>query len=529
MKSKTGWTTMGSVGLTLNSAKNVDDKSFCWAVAGCGAKIPSDKYPVPPPPVVDTDFPVWAIIVFIVGGLALGFMGIKYWRSKVGKARTLEKKRKETERLRKQGEQDRAAAAADKLQKEREHATVVKKMTKEMEEVKKMKGMWTITKALPSRSLARTASQTTALEVGISEELTLILPKKRTPPVLPKKAHYDVTWYWEEDSGQMGNHQPQMTLAHEGLNFVEYAHGVNNEIEDNYQLFLRGQGSTHDLDLENRISTTGTEAKAHHAHTGCLFELNFQTMKQVNKNSGFGRNLKRTQVERAFQPLPVDLDIIIEMDEAEQLTGDVPPLPAGIDFKGDAAREIEPEHILAARPGQIIQVSREHDDKVWLYGSIIIDAAGASKSNTETTGWFPKTIAKPAGAEEMKKIAEMMGGGAGDVLKPPPTWTNPENSQLQVIEVTDREFQAVKDSFMSTLLTHSRYKSIKVQKIERIQNLTMWQSYAVKRQQILMRDKGPDGKNWRQNNKGELERKWMFHGTSMDTGELVAAAAAARS
>jgi len=505
MKSKTGWTTMGSVGLTLNSAKNVDDKSFCWAVAGCGAKIPSDKYPVPPPPVVDTDFPVWAIIVFIVGGLALGFMGIKYWRSKVGKARTL-----------------KIEAA--------KHATVVNKMKKEMEEVKKMKGMWTITKALPSRSLARTASQTTALEEGISEEMTpLTQPRRRSAPALPKKAHYDVTWYWEEDSGQMGNHQPQMTLAHEGLNFVEYAHGVNNEIEDNYQLFLKGQGITHDLDLENKISTTGTEAKANNAHTGCLFELNFQTMKQVNKNSGFGRNLKRTQVERAFQPLPVDLDIIIEMDEAEQLTGDVPPLPAGIDFKGDAAREIEPEHILAARPGQIIQVSREHDDKVWLYGSIIIDAASASKSNTETTGWFPKTIAKPAGAEEMKKVAKMMGGGAGDVLKPPPTWTNPENSQLQVIEVTDREFQAVKDSFMSTLLTHSRYKSIKVQKIERIQNLTMWQSYAVKRQQILMRDKGPDGKNWRQNNKGELERKWMFHGTSMDTGELVAAAAAARS
>ena len=139
MKSKTGWTTMGSVGLTLNSAKNLDDKSFCWAVAGCGAKIPSDKYPVPPPPVVDTDFPVWAIIVFIVGGLALGFMGIKYWRSKVGKARTL-----------------KTEAA--------KHENVVNKMKKEMEEVKKMKGMWTITKALPSRSLARTASQTTALE-----------------------------------------------------------------------------------------------------------------------------------------------------------------------------------------------------------------------------------------------------------------------------------------------------------------------------------------------------------------------------
>ena len=126
-----------------------------------------------------------------------------------------------------------------------------------------------------------------------------------------------------------------------------------------------GQGSdTCDVDLNNRIGTTGTEQKANNAHTGCLFEVQFQNMSQVNKNSKFKRNVKRVEVERAVAP-DIQEDFAIELDPKQVVNmGDVPPLPADVDFVGTS--ENEPERILSAMPGQIIQVSRNHEDNVWL-------------------------------------------------------------------------------------------------------------------------------------------------------------------
>ena len=163
----------------------------------------------------------------------------------------------------------------------------------------------------------------------------------------------------------MTKHQEVMTLLYKGENFVEYAHSVSNELEAAYQMYKMGQGSDAcDVDLNNRISTTGTEQKANNAHTGCLFEVHFQNMSQVNKNSKFKRNVKRVEVERAVLP-EIQEDFAIELDPKQVVnTGDVPPLPADVDFVGTSKNE--PERILSAMPGQIIQVSRTHEDNVWL-------------------------------------------------------------------------------------------------------------------------------------------------------------------
>merc|ERR1712185_50390 len=52
---------------------------------------------------------------------------------------------------------------------------------------------------------------------------------------------------------------------------------------------------------------------------------------------------------------------------------------------------------------------------------------------------------------------------------------------------------------------------IKVLSVERIQNMSMWQSYAVKRQTVLDREKNELEDLTR------LERVWLFHGTDEDT------------
>ena len=310
----------------------------------------------------------------------------------------------------------------------------------------------------------------------------------------------------------MGKHQEVMTLLHKGENFVEYSHAVSNEIESFYQIWLQS-GKQHsqahtDVDLTNRISTTGTEAKANNAQTGCKFEVQFDTMKQVNKQSKFGRNVKRISQEVEDAPIVTD-DFATELRACDVAT-DIPRLPRGINFSGDAA-----EAILAARPGQIVQITREHEDKQWLYGSILVDAPGKPTTG-ETSGWFPKSIAKVSNNEDMKKVAKAMGGGGAAELAPPDTWTNHDakSMEVQVVEVQkgSPECNTVEASFLHTLKTHHHYHTIKVKKVERIQNPVLWQSFAVKRN-VINQSKAT-------NNKGDKTKKWLFHGTSIDTGEL---------
>ena len=79
--------------------------------------------------------------------------------------------------------------------------------------------------------------------------------------------------------------------------------------------------------------------------------------------------------------------------------------------------------------------------------------------------------------------------------------------EMVLVGLDTPEAQAVKAAFMKTLTPN-----VKIRSIERIQNTSMWQSYAVKRQTIIMRDK--DAKS---DNVSRLERIWLFHGTDGDT------------
>lgn len=62
------------------------------------------------------------------------------------------------------------------------------------------------------------------------------------------------------------------------------------------------------------------------------------------------------------------------------------------------------------------------------------------------------------------------------------------------------------EAFLKTL----NRSMISVVKIERVENMSLWQSFAVKRQTVLQRDGDPS-------KAAQLERVWLFHGTSPDT------------
>jgi len=103
-----------------------------------------------------------------------------------------------------------------------------------------------------------------------------------------------------------------------------------------------------------------------------------------------------------------------------------------------------------------------------------------------------------------------MGPAGADCLQPPATWADLKDPLVaQLFPVPDGpEKKLAKEWFMSSLSP-----AIKVIQVYRIQNLSLWQSFAVKRQTILSREGASASVDGRAS---DLERAWLFHGTTAD-------------
>merc|ERR1711959_438405 len=75
-----------------------------------------------------------------------------------------------------------------------------------------------------------------------------------------------------------------------------------------------------------------------------------------------------------------------------------------------------------------------------------------------------------------------------------------------MFDVAGTERQEVVDAFMQSL---DASKGLQVVKVERIENMSLWQSFAVKRQTVLQREKDVSASSL-------FERVWLFHGTTED-------------
>jgi poly [ADP-ribose] polymerase 10/14/15 len=120
----------------------------------------------------------------------------------------------------------------------------------------------------------------------------------------------------------------------------------------------------------------------------------------------------------------------------------------------------------------------------------------------------------------MQKLLSTLGSEGFDTLSAPDTWdtdgSGTDSFKDGKVEVPrgSREYREVETYFMTAL--HSQANHISVHKIERIQNLPLWQSYSVKKQTMLTRDtNNPTG---RENNLDitDVERRWLFHGTTTE-------------
>jgi hypothetical protein len=321
-----------------------------------------------------------------------------------------------------------------------------------------------------------------------------------------------IFWYWREDKERLSAHNPMMIMA---PCWVQYANSVSIEMERQYQIFLKDPSKhSHRTDLTDRISTTGTEKKAFAQDTGVKYVINFRDLTQKNVASGYER-----QIHRHSKPEPSTRERNASF--GNQLRRETRQLPYRSDTDAskasvelvDPLNEEELEDALPLTAGQLVQV-QERRGEVW-YGSIIFAEGEHLQKTVNKSGWFPRSFVSEASPALTAKFHASLGGGsASHALESPSHWAQQDTSASTHaatfdIPIQGQEGQKLIQQFKRTMSSRGQ-----VQRITRIQNIALWQSYAVKRITVMQRAKHGQ-------NPSRFERVYLFHGTDKVTAEKI--------
>lgn len=368
----------------------------------------------------------------------------------------------------------------------------MQKMASHLE--KQMQGMFQVKRNMPIRT---------------ADEYKLKVGDGLTDQSRPKKG---ARWYWLEDDARISQHIPEMVL--DGTNLVSYAGEICGQIEHAYRLYNEGNGfQEFHVDLTNKITSTKNGQKLANASTGSCFEINFETMTQLNSTTKHCRSVHREEVELKA--------------ENETLEG-LPCLPDDIDFTTEDKEEILPTCI-----GQIIQVSKVHQSNEWMFGNVLYDPLmedalrGQSEQTDDglnavlaqalhdrpTSGWFPRTTVTTADINQMQKLLKTLGGDGSATLSAPDNWDKSRDGRVEVSKGS-AEYDEVVHYFLAAL--YSQRDSVEVVGVHRIQNVPLWQSFSVKKQTLKTRLSEPNARLFNNTDMSPegLERRWLFHGTN---------------
>lgn len=218
----------------------------------------------------------------------------------------------------------------------------------------------------------------------------------------------------------------------------------------------------------------------------------------------------------------------------------LPPVPDDINLSETG------ESLLPATIDQIIQVPRYHPEEQWLYGHVLFDPllndarkqhgtiveSGGLRSllsdalhDRIMSGWFPKIITTPVNANDLAELLDLLGGEGMDALKPPETWEKAGKSKCEYIDgripvpVNSTEYASVSKQFSDTL--RSQKGNFAVNKVERIQNISLWQSYAVKRQSMITYYSKHAPYHGIDKNGMPVIEKYLFHGTTAENAPKI--------
>ena len=276
--------------------------------------------------------------------------------------------------------------------------------------------------------------------------------EENAPPAAPAK------WYWEESVARLTAHA-----------VVKPPHWIPYDDQTSAQLEA----------ARAKASVGGSPvvplSAAYHAD---VFE-----MKQTNVRTGFSRALLRDA-----PPPPKSSSWFGSRDAAPP----PPPLPADI----DADERI----CLVCDVGAILQLAKQRDDG-WAFGSVVLAADGALSTDpgygwNRNQGWFQMEKTDVPTADQLAELQKVLGGSGGtDALATPKYWDDVKDPTVVEYFRLDPRSAATRDEYNRCLdafmLTLDRSK-FRIHSIDRVQNISLWQSYAVKKAATCSREDDPD-------------------------------------
>ncbi|KAH8058949.1 platelet-activating factor acetyltransferase [Aureococcus anophagefferens] len=228
-----------------------------------------------------------------------------------------------------------------------------------------------------------------------------------------------------------------------------------------------------------------------------VYVVDFRAMTQTNTRSGFGRNVLRDQPKR--QPAKQRSSRDVAVSAAER--------------PGDIACD---EPCLILEEGAVIQIAKQRDDG-WAYGSIVLGgkkhhAPGASRATGASTAAGSPWPTDPPSSEQLAELQDALGGGGADALAPPRYWDQVKDPLVAEYFKLDPKSDEYRRAAGAFLLEDDLRKKCTIQSIERVQNISLWQSYCVRKSATVSRE-GSE-------NLAEATRKyvrcWLFHGAPGD-------------
>ena len=315
-----------------------------------------------------------------------------------------------------------------------------------------------------------------------------------------------VDWYWSESDGEE--------------RFVKYSESDGKKIEEEYKRW-RIQPNSRTFQF---VSTNTQES----CEAGSLTNDQRIQFNSVPHSELESRGLMREVGQFVDCASGTTRRIFRKETHNKKRRGSLPDLPdeLGID---DGPNQ---ENLLPTFVGQIVQVTRTYpkdaDPKTapWLYGKEVIPPSDSEAINQDglarssryvtheihnrvTSGWFPRKASKIAGMDKVQEILRQK-FLAASFLNPPSHWNNEEDRVLVPVVESDPDYHEVKQDFLDKLKKRKR-NTFEVVKIERVQNLSLWQWYSVKLWTMKQH----------KNNQGEDTERKLYHGTSSDNAKKI--------
>lgn len=256
----------------------------------------------------------------------------------------------------------------------------------------------------------------------------------------------EAKWFWKNDSDHWEQYKPDVNgLLEEGFGALEQKAGPYGDPPRLFTVTIN----------------TAKGAKE--------YRIDVMDMKQTNTATNYQRDVQRVGARARTA------------DSAQELFN--------LNVPGTIVASGEP--ILEIRPGDLIDVvkfgNKKERTKGWARGNAYAENPDA----VQRQGWFPLNVTQDASAEELFALKQKLGIDDDSVLDPPDTWEtsandDPSKVKLVSVPVTSPEYHAVEGTFMQTL----GGQNARVVKIERVQNLSLWQSYKLKEIQIAKLNEG---------------------------------------